>query len=127
MKNEIDFYKQHSIVKFIFLDECFKEYSFDSSIREMRSFRSKFPANSFVIVPLVISRCGEEGTLVTLSVTEDKGKANGYAMISKQDIHDYYKEVRYERKNERVDFGRKVCLEEIIAYNKLINESNNGK
>ncbi len=121
-EEEIERFKAQIPVKFIFLNEDFKDLSSDTSVNEIHKFKSKYRGNTYIRVPLKIQKEDEENKYPSrIHIIEEEKEADGFAVLSKHDIRDMTKEMKYADKAKRVDFGKKVCEGTVMAYNMLLD------
>lgn len=121
-EEEIERFKAQIPVKFIFLNEDFKDLSSDTSVNEIHKFKSKYRGNTYIRVPLKIQKEDEENKYPSrIHIIEEEKEADGFAVLSKHDIRDMAKEMKYADKAKRVGFGKDVCEEAVMAYNMLLD------
>lgn len=121
-KDFIDEYKKaENVVKFVFLNEEYFDLSTDSDVKEIHKFKSKYPGNSYVRVPLHIEKNedGKYATKIVLAYTDDL--TDGYAVISKLDIITLDETLKRAKKSERESYGFNLCVKELDKYNAILN------
>ena len=113
-------YLERNIVKFVFFDSKYADISSDTSINEIHKFKSKYRGNTYIRKPLSIVK-DENEYVKGIVVTEDTNMADGYVVVSKHDLHDIYKHMRYTSKDKRIAFGTKLCDDALLELNNILN------
>lgn len=119
---DVDSFVKNSIVKFIFLDEEYKDISSDSSVTEIHKFKSKYRGNTYIRVPLKIVK-GEYDKYVKGIEVDTSDNPQGFAVVSKHDLRDLTKEMKTAKKAERVEFGEKLCKKYLHTLNKFLSNN----
>ena len=120
-KNAINSFINGNIVKFIFFDKQYADISSDDTINEIHKFKSKYRGNTYVRLPMSILK--EEGYDYVRGIVIDENTNNidGYVVVSKHDLYDNYKDMRYATKEKRVTFGTRLCKEYLSQYNNILS------
>ena len=97
------------LVKFVVLNKKWQHISQDKEVNEIHKFKSKYPANTFVRIPIEITK-----NKINL-LTEDVN-ADGYVVISK---HDYVENNPKQKQNAklRLENCKKLCEEAVNDFN----------
>ena len=54
-------------------------------------------------------------------IDENTNNIDGYVVVSKHDLYDNYKDMRYATKEKRVTFGTQLCKKSLTEYNNILN------
>lgn len=119
-KNVINSFINGSIVKFIFFDKQYTDISSDTTINEIHKFKAKYRGNTYVRIPLSVIKEEVDDYAKGIVITEDTNP-DGYVVVSKHDLYDNYKDMRYATKEKRVTFGTKLCKESLSQYNSMLS------
>ena len=95
-------YIENNIVKVIFLDEEYSDISTDKEVHEIHKFKSKYRANTYVIVPLKIVKSEDDKYVQKIDFDYDNETPHGFAVVSKHDLRDLSKEMKKAKKEKRV-------------------------
>ena len=104
-KDVINSFINGNIVKFIFFDKQYADISSDDTINEIHKFKSKYRGNTYVRLPMSILK--EEGYdyVRGIVIDENTNHIDGYVVVSKHDLYDNYKDMRYATKEKRVTYN----------------------
>ena len=116
----IDRFKNQCACEFIFLSEEYRDLSFEPTITEFRKFKSKYPANTYVRIPVKIDL--KEGEKYKRGIVEcEEDESDGYVVFSKRDLNDYHPEARYKPSEDRVFLCKHLCRNAISEYNLVLD------
>ena len=120
-KDVINSFINGNIVKFIFFDKQYADISSDDTINEIHKFKSKYRGNTYVRLPMSLLK--EEGYdyVRGIVIDENTNHIDGYVVVSKHDLYDNYKDMRYATKEKRVTFGTQLCKKSLTEYNNILN------
>lgn len=98
------------LVKFIILNEKYQYISEDKDVKEIHKLKTKYPANTFVRIPIGITKN-------KINILTEDANADGYVVISK---HDYVEQNPKNKQNAklRLENCKKACVEAVKKYNK---------
>lgn len=119
-KEVINSFINGNIVKFIFFDKQYADISSDDTINEIHKFKAKYRGNTYVRIPLSIIKEDGDDYVNGIVIDEDTNNPDGYVVVSKHDLHNNYKDMRYAKKDKRVTFGRQLCQENLSVYNDML-------
>lgn len=122
-KEDINMFINESIVKFIFFDKKYIDISSDKSVNEIHKFKSKYRGNTYIRVPLDFIKEEEDKYVRGIEIAKSEDNAQGFAIVSKHDLRDLSKEMKTANKEERIEYGKKLCEEHV---NKLDNMLKNN-
>ena len=109
------------IVRSVFLDREYSAISSDRETDEIHRFRSRYRANTYVILP-VKAVPSEDGSLFPAVRVEEYGgdSPRGFIAVSKHDIRECSPEMRKAGKDERKAYGLTLCREFLSRLNMLL-------
>lgn len=113
-------YIENNIVKVIFLDEEYSDISTDKEVHEIHKFKSKYRANTYVIVPLKIVKSEDDKYVQKIDFDYDNETPHGFAVVSKHDLRDLSKEMKKAKKEKRVAYGKQLCVDYINKLNYVL-------
>ena len=110
-----------NIVKFIFFDKQYADISSDDTINEIHKFKAKYRGNTYIRLPLCVIKEDGDDYVKGIVIDETTNNPDGYVVVSKHDLYDNYKEMRYTTKEKRVIFGTQLCKKSLSEYNSILN------
>lgn len=108
----------NNFVKFIFFDERHLLISSDKDIHEIHRFKSKYPGNRYVRLPLHVNEV--DGRMVIEVVSGDDCVIDGYAVVSKSSLVEAYPCLRNASSGDRKLFGDNMCKQKVMEFNNLL-------
>lgn len=112
---------KNSVVKYIFLNNEYKNLSSEPSVSEIHKFKAKYRGNTYIRIPLVAVQHEDDKYIRGFREIQDIGLADGFAVVSKHDLREQYKHLKYANREKRVDFGTELCKEHLEEYNNVLS------
>lgn len=117
-RGEITTFVCEDIVKFVFFDENYYDITSDNTVKEIHKFKSKYRGNTYIRIPLKIV-VGEK-YVTGIEETNSEENADGFVVVSKHDLRELSTEMKKAKKDERIEYGLKLCRERLRKFNCLL-------
>lgn len=120
---DINSFINESIVKFIFLGSEYEDISSDKTVNEIHKLKSKYRGNTYIRVPLNVIRPEDDKYIRGIEIGDSEEKAHGFVIVSKHDLCDLSKEIKKANKEERIEYGKKLCEEYVGKLDNMLKNN----
>lgn len=114
-------YLKNSFVKYVFLKDKLKAFSSDPCVLEIHKFKAKYRGNTYIRIPLMVAQGEDDKYIKGFKQIENADMGDGFMLVSKHDLRDSFKEMKYATKEERIKFGTDLCKRCLEEYNQVLS------
>jgi hypothetical protein len=120
---DINSFINENIVKFIFLGKEYSDLSSDKTINEIHKLKSKYRGNTYIRIPLNVIKKEDDKYVRGIEIGDSEDKADGFVVLSKHDLIDLSDDMKRANKEERIEYGKKICEEKIETLNNILKNN----